>query len=218
VRRHRSGTPEIAEDFGLELDSKVVIGDVGERRRWGSSAWPGGRVHEDVDPAQFAYDLFDETAFGDVVGRMCRDCQHSMTGAGDVVRGLTQHRLIARHERDIGPFRGELVRDCQSDAAAAPGHDRAFAGQLEIHTAPSLDLDPGTPERRGDMGAGPEVSPFDRPGGDEGNCRPTGRGVVEDASVDQKVRGSPRSDPAPGLSAGSPTDATSLLGPHRPQV
>ena len=44
---------------------------------------------------------------------------------------------------------------------------------------------PATPERHGDLGSGPEVSPFDRPGGDEGNCRPTGLGVVEDADVDQ---------------------------------
>src|SRR5262249_35979363 len=92
----------------------------------------GGVVDQDVDPAPFCGDVFDELI--DVGLR--RNFSHKASGVAvrldDVFRNLVGAPLVVVDHGDLCAFRGEQLRRVFADIAAGTGDDRDLIFQLHV--------------------------------------------------------------------------------------
>ena len=93
-----------------------------------------GVVDEEIDAAEGALGLADQTS--DIVGAADVAGDGNDLDAvllGDCFRACCEVSLVARGEHHADAFCREAVRNGETDSVAAPGDERDFAIESEIH-------------------------------------------------------------------------------------
>ncbi len=139
VGRHLARHAQVAQHLDVHVGPEVLVGDLAEHGGLGLPADLRGAVDENIDAAEGGGHLGNRLLHGGVLAGVGGNLQHLDAAlALDLGRGRRERRLVARNERHVDAFPGELPGDRLADAAVAAGDDRCFAFELEIHGVGSL--------------------------------------------------------------------------------
>ncbi len=114
---------------------EVVASDLCDFRRPGESGGLCRCRHEDVDAAAQRLHGFDDAALHrGIVGGVGAHAHHTSAGErGELARAGAQRLLATCQQRHVGAFLRQHAGNRLADAAAAAGHQRALAVQLQVH-------------------------------------------------------------------------------------
>jgi len=127
--------PHCGDQVLLQRAGPVLRGDVEPGDRAAAGLHAADVVHQDVDSAERRVRRLGHGG-GALVGSEVAD-RHVRVAAGSADRPGDRlgGRAAAAVDHDRRTLRGEGLSDAPTDPGAASGHQRALAGQLQVHSS-----------------------------------------------------------------------------------